>query len=314
MWAYMMSLLARTWTLTVVTLGLGTLTAWPGTLPKASISANAKWVIHLDIERFAPSQTCQSLRRDAEGGGGFQNLLDHYRNLLGVEPLKDLAHVTLYGEETSGNRGVALISGSMSPKTIVQRLSGYPKYRTKTVGKLTLHKWRDKSGTTELNASFYSSRLLVIGSDEPAVLGAIQVLNGSQPSLADRKTPTLSIPSAAEGVFLTAITKGYAGSPEEPLKALILRNTDSAVVQIGERKGLVDAGIVLTAISPEAAFQIHQILNGLIVSANLTSDADGLAKLAALSEVTRQDQIVSLTLRCPARDAASALAASMLSE
>jgi hypothetical protein len=309
-----MNFSARTLTAVAIGLLMGTLPAWPGTLPRAQISATAKWVIHLDLERFAPSQTCQILRRDSEGGGGFQELFVHYRNLLGVDPLKDLNHVTLYGEEISGNRGVALITGTMSPKTVVQRLSGYPKYSTKTVGKLTLHRWRDKSGTAELNACFYSSRLFVIGSDEPAVLGAMQILNGKQPSLADRKSPALPLPPVADGVFLTAVTKGYAGSPQEPLKALILRSTDSAVVQIAERKGMVDAGIVLNAVSPDAAFQIHQILNGLVVSASLASDASGLARLAALSEVNRQGRTVSLTLHCPARDAASALAASILSQ
>lgn len=309
-----MNFLAKTWIPAAVGLGLGTLTAWPGTLPRAQVSANAKWVVHLDIERFSISQTCQILRRDSEGGGGFQELLVHYRNLLGVDPLKDLYHVTLYGEETSGNRGVALISGSMSPKTVVQRLSGYPKYSTKPVGKLTLHKWRDKTGATELNACFYTSRLLVIGSDEPAVLGAMQILTGKQPSLADQKKPALPLPAPAEGVFLTAVTRSYAGSSQEPIKALILRSTDSAVIQIAERKGLVDAGIVLSAISPDAAFQIHQILNGLVVSASLAPDADGLARLAALSEVSRQGQTVSLRLRGPAGEVASALATGMLSQ
>jgi hypothetical protein len=293
---------------------IGTLTAQSGTLPDSQVSASAKWVIHLNIERFAPSQTCQILRRDKEGGGGFQALLVHYRNLLGVDPLKDLTHVTLYGEEMSGSRGVALISGSMSPKTVIQRLSSYPKYSTKTVGKRTFHRWKDRTGAAELNACFYSSRLLIIGSDEPSVVSALQILNGSQPSLSDRKTPALPLPPPSEGVFLTAVTKGYAGSPQEPLKALILRNTDSAVVQIGERKGIVDAGIVLTAVSPDAAFQIHQILNGLMLSASLAEDASGLAKLAALSEVTRQGRTVSLSLHCPAQEAASALAASLLSQ
>jgi hypothetical protein len=309
-----MNFLAKTWILIAVGLGLGTLTARAGTLPRANVSANAKWVVHLDIERFSASQTCQILRRDTEGGGGFQEMLVHYRNLLGVDPLKDLSHVTLYGEETSGNRGVALIAGSMSPKTVVQRLSGYPKYSTKPAGKLTLHKWRDKSGATELNACFYTPRLLVIGSDEPAVLGAMQILNGKQPSLGDQRIPTLPLPPPSEGVFMTAVTRSYAGSSQEPIKALILRSTDSAVIQIAERKGLVDAGIVLSAISPDAAIQIHQILNGLVVSASLVPDADGLAKLAALSEVTRQGQTVSLTLHGPARDMASALATGMLSQ
>ncbi len=288
--------------------------ALAGSLSKSQVSANAKWVVHLDMERFVPSQTCRLLQQDKAKGAEFQSLLTHYRNLLGVDPLKDLIQVTLYGEEVSGSRGVALISGSLNPKYTVQRLTGYPKYQSKPVGKLTLHTWRDSSGSRELNACFYSSRLLLIGSDERAVLGAVAILEGDQPSLGSRKSPGLVFPAGGGGVFLTAVTKGYAGSPQDPLKALILRNTDTAVVQVAENKGLVDANMVLAAISPEAAFQIHQIMNGLMVSASLSSDAGGLAKLAELSEVTRQDQNVRVALHCPARDVASALVSSMLAQ
>lgn len=291
---------------------LGAPAALAGPLVRAHVAANAKWVAHLDMERFGPSQTCQSLLRDPNGGGGFQAFLARYRALLGIDPLKDLTQVTLYGEEVTGSRGVALIQGTMNPKLIVQRLSGYPRYQAKPMGGLTLHKWRDKSGTVEFNACFYASRLLIIGSDEPAMRSAVATLTGNQASLAG-KNPALVVPPAGEGVFFTAVTKGYAGSSEEPLRALILRNTETAVLRIGETKGWVDANMVLSAVSPEAAFQIHQILNGLVVSASLAAEAGGLARLAELSEVARQDRTVTLKLHCPARDAASALAASMLS-
>lgn len=284
-----------------------------GSLSRAQVSANAKWVLHLDIERFGPSQTCRYLQQDKANGAEFRALLTHYRNLLGVDPLKDLTQVTLYGEEVSGDRGVALISGALNPKYTAQRLASYPKYQAKTVGTLNLHKWRDASGARELNACFYSARLLLIGSDERAVLGAAAVLQGDQPNLGTRKTPGLVLPVASAGTFLTAASKGYAGSPQDPLKALILRNTEAAMVQVAENKGLVDAGMVLNAVSPEGAFQIHQILNGLVVSASLTSDSDGLAKLAEMSDVSRQDRLVKLSLHCPARDAAAALATTMLS-
>ena len=245
-------------------------TAFGGPLPRTQVSGDAKWVVHFDVERFAPSQTCQILCRDKQGGEGFQALLTHYRNLLGVDPLKDITHITLYGNEVSGSRGVALITGALNAKTVVQRLSAYPQYRTKTVGRMLVHKWRDKSGGTELNACFLSARLLAIASDEPTLIGAADVLNGNKPSLASRNKPGLVVPVAKEGVFMTAVTKGYGGSPDEPLKALILRNTDSAVLEVAENKGIVDASMVLTAVSPDAAFQIHQILNGLIVSSMLS--------------------------------------------
>ena len=80
------------------------------------------------------------------------------------------------------------------------------------------------------------------------------------------------------------------------------------MLQVGEKAGAVSAGMVLNAISPDAAFQIEQVLNGLIVTANLTNDDSGLAALAALCTVVRQDRAVTVQLNCPAAQAAGLLA------
>jgi hypothetical protein len=163
-----------------------------------------------------------------------------------------------------------------------------------------------------MNACLYSSRLLVIGSDESGVAGALNVLSGAKPNMIKGRS-TLVLPQPRDGVFFTAASRGYTGTEENPLKAMILRNTDSATVQIGETAGKVNAGLLLNAVSPEAALQIEQILNGLILTATLSDDPSGLARLAALSEVSRQDRTVGLHLQCPARQAAAALVSAILS-
>jgi hypothetical protein len=291
---------------------LSALTAAAGPLSKAQIPATAKWVMHVDIDRLAASQTCAVLTNNPATGKAFLNAIARYRTLLGVEPLRDLHQVTLYGEDVTGNRGVALISGNLRADTLTRSLSAYPQYRATPWGAWTLHKWRDRSSGTEMNACLYSSRLLIIGSDESGVAGALNVLSGAKPNLIKGKSK-LAFPRPRDGVFFTAASRGYEGAEQDPLKAMILRNTDSATLQIGEKAGRVDAGLLLNASSPEAAQQIEQILNGLVLTAALSGDSNGLARLAGLSEVSCQDRSVGLQLQCPARDAAAALAAALLS-
>lgn len=285
--------------------------SFAGPVPKSQIPANAKWVMHLDMERFAPSQTCRSLLAQNEGNGqSLQGLLARYRSLLGVDPLRDLTSVTAFGEQVTGNRGVALLSGALNPKAVTTRLSGYPSYRTRTNGKVTVHSWLDKNSGSTLFACFYTTRLLLMASDEAGLAGATAVLDGSKASLAGGGA--LPFPAPRPGAFLTAVTRGYAGANPDPIKAMILRSTDTATLQLAENRGLVDGALALTAISPDAAFQIHQILNGLIVSASFSDAASPLAKLAEMSEVKRQDRNVTLSLRCPAQQAAGVLAATLL--
>lgn len=289
-----------------------TLTAVAGPLVKAQIPATAKWVMHVDIDRLANSQTCAVLTNNPATGKAFLNAVARYRALLGGDPLHDLRQVTLYGEDVTGNRGVALVAGNLRPDTITRNLSTYPQYRTTPYGSWTLQKWRDRASGMEMNACLYSSRLLVIGSDESGVAGALNVLSGAKANM-DKGRGTLALPKPRDGVFVTAASRGYTGSEQEPLKAMILRNTESAALQIGEKAGKVDADLLLNAVSPEAAQQIEQILNGLILTATLADDSTGLARLAGMSEVSCENRSVGLQLHCPARDAAVALSAAMLS-
>lgn len=283
-----------------------------GPLTRAQIPATAKWVMHVDVDRLAASQTCMVLTNNPASGRAFVNALARYRALLGVDPLHDLRHVTLYGEDVTGNRGVALVSGNLRADTITRSLSAYPQYRNTPWGSWTLHKWRDRATGTEMNACLYSSRLLVIGSDESGVAGALNVLSGAKPNMIKGKS-SLVLPQPRDGVFFTAASRGYSGAEADPLKAMILRNTDSATLQIGETAGKVNAGLLLNAVSPDAALQIEQILNGLILTATLSDNQSGLARLAGLSEVSRQDRTVGLQLRCPAWQAAAALSQAILS-
>lgn len=290
-----------------VSLMLAVTAALAGPLPKAQIAVSAKWVVHLDLEGLAATKTCAALTNSPASGPAFQSALARYRTLLGVDPLRELRSVTLYGEDVTGSRGAALVSGNLRVDVITRTLNAYPQHRTTPWGAWTVHHWRDAASGTDMCACLYSNHLLVIGSDESAVDGALNVLNGVKQNLAKGKS-SLTFPLPRDGVFFTAVSRGYAGSGQEPLKAMILRNTESVTIQIGEKAGAVDAGLVLTAVSPDAAQQIEQVLNGLIVAANLTNDDSGLAELAALCTVTRQDSTLWMRLNCPASQAAAQLA------
>jgi len=280
-------------------------------LSKSQIPETAKWVVHLDVEQFAPSQTCGFLTGGNSGAKSFGAMLNHYRTLLGVDPLKDVSSVTLYGSELSGTRGTALVGGALNHRAITQRFSTYPRYAVRTRGKLTLQTWLDKSTGRPLWACFHTTRMLILASDEASLLAGAAILDGTLPSLATTKTAALQIPAGRGGVFFTVVTKGYAGTDADPIKSMILRNTTDAVIQLSERQGNVDGSLVFKAVSPDSAIQIHQILNGLIVSASLADSSSPYAKLADMSEISRNDTTIVLKLHCPAAEAAGLLAATM---
>ncbi len=285
-----------------------------GPLDKGRISADAKWFLHLDMEQFGPSQTCRILLQDPKGGERLRNLLAHYQGLLGADPLKSISHLTLYGEEITGSRGVALVGGAINSRAVAARLATYPSYSNRKNERSLIHRWKDPASGTELNACLYQSGLLVVTSDDASMDSALGTLRGARPSLASRKTATLTLPPPAQGSFLVAASAGYAGSAPNPLKAMLLRNTTCAAMQVAESKGILDANIAMDAISTDAAYQIQQVVNGLIVSAAFTDESSGLAKLAEMSEVSRDKNQVRLRVHCPAPEAATILASALLAK
>lgn len=295
--------------LLVLTTGLG-LQASP--LPRSQVAGDSKWVIHLDMEQFAPSQTCKLLMNGRSGAKSFQGMLNHYRTLLGVDPLKDIAGITLYGREVTGNNGTALVSGALDSRAITRQFSTYPQYNSKSYGKLNLQNWQDKATGRPLWACFYTTRLLILASDESSILNATATLGGAKPNLATGKSVILPMQNLRDGSFFTAVTKGYAGSNADPIKAMILKSTDAATMQLSEKAGMVDGDILLKASSPDSALQIHQVLNGLMVAANISDSTSPLARLAGMSDISREDNNILMKLHCPAADAANILASTML--
>lgn len=283
------------------------LDARAGGLVKSQVSGTAKWVVHYDMERFAASQMCATLLKDPVHGKAFREQLSHYRLFLGVEPLQDIRGVTLYGEETSGSRGVALVSGKLNPDLFVKRVSGNPQYQSATSGKRVVHRWTDKRSGTPLFACFHSPRLLLVGSDEAAMTGALAVMDGGRPSLANARK-SLPLPPLQADVFFLAVSQGYAGTKDSPLRAMILRNTETATVLIAESRNTAEGALRLAASSPEGATIIEQTLNG-VMAASLFGDDDQVGELARRCEVSRRDRVVDVTLRCPAAEAAALVAA-----
>ena len=285
----------------------GTLSAAP--ISKSQVPADSKWVMHLDMNQFASTETCRLLAAGKSDSRRFQSMLAHYRNLLGVDPLKDIASLTLFGNEVTGNRGVALISGSLNAKQISKQFSSYPQYSTKKNGKLTVQSWLDKGSSKPLWASFYSSRQLILASDEFSLLNSAWVLDGEKPNLSSSKMTSLPFPAVQPGSFLTAVTKGFCGT--SPTQAMILRNTESANLQLSETSGIVDGVVLLNADSPETAIQIQQILNGLMISSGFADPDSPLAHLAELSTISRNGNTMSLKIHCPAGEAAGLVSSAL---
>jgi len=86
-------------------------------------------------------------------------------------------------------------------------------------------------------------------------------------------------------------------------RAAILRNTDSALIAIGEHAGMMQAAVEMTTATPEVALNLSKMLDGMIGMAMLNAEGNpGMAAIAKAAAVSLNDAVLSVSLEMPIAD------------
>lgn len=231
-----------------------------GPLNKAEISANAKWVVHLDADKFLTSKIGKLLI-DENANADLKKGLDALRATIHFDPLKDVKSVTLYGDSFNKDGGVAVLKGSPNADAInaVEKIIILSKtYEKISHGTKVIHKWIDEKKQKPSVLCFYSPGVTVAGGDINQVKAAIDRLDGKKEGL--KANTGLMVPDSAG--FLVASARKDEGK-EGPANATVLKNAEWLAVSVKNLGENVDIEAKLGANSAENAKQIEQMVRGL---------------------------------------------------
>ena len=280
--------------------------AWAGPLQKEAVSADAKWVVHLDVEGLIASDVGQAvlaLARDKDPG--LDTKIAAIAEKIGADPLKDLKGITLYGTAFDGKDGVAVIRASVNQEKLLGLLAANESHKEITVGERKAHQWVEKKrgpGDDGVRVgAFFGDDTVVIARSVEALTKALDVLDGKQSSLAadsalspDGDKPPLfwaavmdlPVPTAAEA----AAEAAAAGAAEKAVKvnvklpnAEFLKRVSGGSLLAGSAAGEVFGKVALIARSAEDGARIRQMVQGLVAFGQMALDAkedDALAKQA----------------------------------
>ena len=262
-------------------------------LDHKQVSAEAKWMVHVDFDALRAAKTAQRigdawLRRDSS-----KRHLEEIRKATGMGPTRDVHSISFYGSRFQRLDGVVIVRAEVDRPRLLDLAGKWPDYRTSPHGSRELHSWTRAKGTKHehtVTGCFHGPAVMVFGRDTAEVKAALDVLDGKSAGLAE-DSPLLGADVPAGAVLHAAASELAAA--DVPFKSPILTRSEVFSLAVGEYHGRVFARATLVAQSPEVAAQVRQILDGFLAMAKLQHRAneDAMKILEAVRATTHQKTV-----------------------
>lgn len=232
------------------------------------VAQGAAWVAHVDVERLAASELYSVLSE-----GGTLRLEDQVEELaeLGVDPLKDLKSVTLYGV---GERSVVMLLGNERLDGALERLKAAGEYRREELDGKPLHVFGEDCWVAVLAREGSTDRLVVQADDRASVKLACDVLEGRARSLGSSEAGAKRFVPGEGSMLFAAANERLEALDGLELGSNVVRLAEELVLDLGEARGELFASLALTAKDAREATQLLQVLQGATALVGLVAGED----------------------------------------
>jgi len=280
--------------------------AWAtGPEPKY-VPADAKWVVHADVDRMAKTQTYDILMRQAEKDDPkVREKIAKFGEALGTRVPEDVHGITLVGRSFSDEKQAMLVvRAKLDKDRLLGMAKAMPGFTSSMHGAIEVMTWKDPNQPESVSGAFLADDTIVLGWT-PADVGRMLDL------AAGREQPAPADGLLAGAADQTEVMAYLAGNGLAELQKMhpvspLLSQVTSARVSLAERGEDLTLRAVLNVTSPEIANQVKGAIDGfkaLLGLAALDDDGDDEAKAAAeivkRAAVTAEASTVKLDLPMP---------------
>jgi hypothetical protein len=263
-------------------------------LDQRQIAADAKWLAHLDLDalRDAPSaKVLVAAWLQTEPARGH---LAGIQKAVGLDVVRDLRSITLFGDELVTDRGVLVVRAPLDKARVTEFLARQPGYaEQKHDGREVLTWTERRAGQTHtVFGAMLGRECIVFSRDVGDLTTALEMLDGKTAHLGESDSPLQG--PAPEGTVLLVRASGLSEA-KLALKSPILRLSETIDLTAGEDgAGTAFVEIRLTAASAEFVPHFHDVANGLVALARLmrANDKDVLRLLDAIT-ISTDERTVS---------------------
>lgn len=283
---------------TVLLLGVASGHADP--LNRANVPADARWVVHLDVDALRNSRVGTNILQGVVADKAADVQASASLDLPGI--IRGTRALTIYGadyESGSEGKGILLWQGITE---IEQIASAYliQQAEAGTAGGSKIHRVQEKpfpiySVGDDIHAAVRPGTGLILGKSIEQIATAAAVLDGKVKNLAGTTT-FLNFPKLEGSILFLAFGKDANIHPQ----ANVLKLTNGGRLAIGERNGHLNIELILDARDDEATANIQQVVQGMIALATLTqSENPELQNLIRGTSVKVAGRQVLLNLSVP---------------
>ncbi len=270
------------------------------------VAADAKWVIHFDVDALYASTVVQkAYHKCTEMHPNAKAKLDLVAALLGTDLRKDIHGVTVYGRDTDKQHGVMICHAKVNPHLLLALVAIAPDHKVLHYGSYELHQWTAKCGKHGPHTAvgtFYKPDVLLLGGSPEVVKAALNVLDGKSAGISGSGSPL------AGRILPGSIFIARASAIDPSMRCPVLQKTESFRVALGESNGRSFYRARLVMKSPEPAEQVKQVVDGFRALVLLHRSSDPLAmKLIDGLKATNDGAKVNIRWTASAADVWTAL-------
>lgn len=285
------------------------------------VPADAKWLIHIDLDQLLDTELVQTVR-DRQPGI-VQGVRQWIEREYGIDPRSDLRSVTMFSKDYKEYTGSVVLQAKYDPQKVKEQLKGAEKLETTQWNDLTLYTFQvakhhgmknqsgaassgdqhreaskqadshDHSGGKEMTVVMLDSDTIVFGSSVENTKSVVGLLQGDQPSLKDKDSKLLTSDATDAMMYGAAIKLANITSNDIPMP--VLKQHETITWLFDERDGTLFEHATIVGRSDDVAEKMEKLLQGVVAYEQLWSaDSKPLKDIVDAVEVSRDGAIVEV--------------------
>jgi hypothetical protein len=272
--------------------------AFPGTIPSSIVPEGARWVVHLDMEKFVATKLYELLEKE----GTFQIKSRDINRWLKIDVPKDIIGVTVFGfgKGTKGDAVVA-VSGKFNRADLLAWLARDEDHKEIAHGAYTIY----STGDDEYGA-FVNDNLIVLSESQEDIQSVLDTAAGKTQNFA-KSALSASLKDIPAGAFLSGVVPDLSGLGKEIHQSKVLEQASGLFFLAQEKQDTLLVRLQMTAVSPESAKNMADIVQGLIAMGRMGGNEGDMAKVASLIDslqVKLDGKVLRLEFERPSQDIA----------
>ncbi len=276
------------------------LPAFPGTVPASLVPETARWVAHLDMEKFVTTGLYGLLDKDSVFQVKSRDL-DHW---VKMDLVKDVKSVTVFGLGGDDKDIVFAVAGNLDKAGIIALAEADEDHKKTAYGAYTVY-----STDGNEHGAFINDRLFVFSEGRAALEKVLDTAGGKAKDFAG--TPlSAALKDVPATAFLSGVLPDLSGLGKEINQSKVFQKAQGLFFLAQEKQDALQVRLQVTTDSPESAKNMADVVQGFIAMAKLGGDQEDMARISSLLEGIQfkvDGKVFRLDFERPTKDVAELL-------